>query len=249
MYAISHQSPLPLNLPEMPVDFRRKSDNVIQVYSTYYLYDDAVYPWDPAVLRSIREFDEDFIPATVRRTYHFPTGGEITAVYFAGLRYKPITHTPHDPFDVTPGQSWLGPLPNIEEIVFEDEAPREGWPGRFVPCTAALAFRLKRVDKLLNRSLSDQGGSGLSSRELALDYIQGHLGAQEAQMKALKAEAHYRFDHDWNHIKNNAEKVSSVELKEGVAPPSKKPFVDLGDFKGQPVLYDVWGKPISKGAA
>lgn len=220
MYSISHEKVV--DTPEVRMDFHKNSDTMREKHYTYLLSEDVTYPWNPAIVKAIRSFDPDVIPATVKRTYQLPTGGTAVFRYYALLRRTTTPHSRHAHFHTHVGHMG-GVAPNIEDLIFEDQKPEgtpDGWPGAFMPMTWDLYYRAKRAFYLGQRS----------AKKIAEDIRAARQRAQELAWKALHDELDYRFDHDEPYITELARKLSGPELASigHHVRADKKPLVFMG---------------------
>lgn len=185
---------------------------------------DSMYPWDPAVLRAIREFEPTVVPLTVRFVYRQADYGNLQEpVVFVrhGIgRYERSVVAPLMPFSCDmpstpiPGCRHL-PRPNILEVIWEDKKePGSDLPGPYLP-----------FDWELYASLRQSYVSNLTGKELARKMIDGHASERAREYNRKHDEAAY--------ITRDLEKFysiepSEVELKEAVLgrePPKPPPMV------------------------
>ncbi len=220
MYSISHEKVV--DTPEVRMDFHKNSDTMRETHYTYLLSDDVTYPWNPAIVRAIRSFDPDVIPATVKRTYRLPTGGAVVFRYYALLRRTTTPHMRHAHFNTHIGHMG-GIAPNIEELIFEGEKPAgapDGWPGAFIPMTWDIYYRTKRAFHLGQRS----------AKKIAEDIRAAREKLKELQWKALHDELDYRWDHDEPYFTRVAQQLSGPEIASigRHVQREKKPMVFVG---------------------
>lgn len=223
-YVVTHSPEVPINAPEQTLDFKDKGDVAREVYYTYSLVPDVFYPWDPAVLRSIRVNDPGFIPATVKRIVRTPAGSDVPFFYFAALRRVDMPNGFHAPITVNmPWAAGTRAQPNIEELVFEDEATqqqqKQGWPGPFIPMASDVALRVRRAGWLSDRY----------NRDIYNEMVR-EQSEREAKTKAkIQAEHDYRWDQEAAYLRTK-DKPSDSEIAQIGVPRERerKPFVLLG---------------------
>lgn len=98
---------------------------------------DAVYPYDPAVVRAIREFDPNVIPLFVRRAYKATTGQVVVRGFhaFASHRWNPSGKPASWTNLVLMPTYSNAPRPTHMDLHLEDRNQRkgDGLPGAYVP--------------------------------------------------------------------------------------------------------------------
>jgi len=218
-YAISHHSNVPQPRPEQPVNFLEPGDVIREIHYFYYFHD-PLLSWDPMVVAEIKAFDPGAIPCFVKKVYRTPAGADLVLSYFAILREKRPTNGKKEWFRVIPCgcKEHRGMEPNVEEVVFSDTPPHEGWPESFIPCDARLSKRLKYIFWLTDKSVKDQ----------AKEYLEARQAQQAKQEAAIKAETDARWDDDWGYIKRQVQSLSGPEIASMGQPqrrPESKPFV------------------------
>lgn len=223
MYTISHNA---ITNHAQDIPFLKPGDVTRELFCEYSTIPNVMYPWDPAVLRAIRSFDGDAVPATVKRVLRTPAGSDVSFLYFALLRRSDSPLVPHEPIVVRMGHGGAtAASPNIEDLILEGETPpwaeKQGLPGKFVPMTWDLYYRCKRAYKLSQRT----------AEQIAKDYLEGLQKAEHDKWKGMKSEMDYRFDHDYKHLKNNVDALSGNEYDSigQRREREKKPMVFLGN--------------------
>ena len=154
----------------------------------------VMYPWDPAVLRFIREFDPDAIPVIVRHVYRW------THYYEHGRIDEAITVVRHgivrnirDPGYPVWNWDWceMGstgrrfPPPNQVRDIWQDKSVREhgpDLPGAYLPFDFSYAYALKRADEYAGKILRE-------SKRVETEEGPAAAGAGAAFTAPIKAEA------------------------------------------------------------
>lgn len=140
---------------------------------------DVIYPWDPAVVRAIHEFDPNVIPLMVRREYRAATGGRLTfRCHAIGSHVWNRTEVaaPWTRSVLTP--TWLvDPLrrPTQMDLHLEDRTTRtgDGRPGRYLPFDWRVYYALRA------------NYQRLTAREV-INYLEVH-GEAEVKKRVQKA--------------------------------------------------------------
>jgi hypothetical protein len=205
-------------------EFLKPGDVVKEKFYTYSTVEDVQYPWNPAIVRAIRTFDPDMIPATVKRIMVTPAGTEITFIYHAILRRVDAPLVPHPHFSVRMGHSGATiAAPNVEDLILEGEkskwAEQGGYPGVYIPMTWDIYYRVKRAFYFSAKHHSD----------LAKEILAAKAQFEAKQEKDWRDEVSYRFEHDLPFMIRQGEKVSGPEINSiGYAEREKKPFTLVG---------------------
>jgi hypothetical protein len=198
---------------------------------TYSCIPDAVYPWDPAVVRAIREFCSDAVPISIRSVWKSsrldgePRTMVIVRHGLARSIRDPIAPIHH--FDcIMPSTPVSGgvrlPKPNYIELNWYDKEVRP-WgydlPGAYLPFDWELHACLRRayVDSLSPTELVDYLVSPYNAR-------------QKIRTKQKKDEEAYVNNDVQTYAAKKIAGMSDVELKEAVLgeppPPESSPRGD-----------------------
>jgi hypothetical protein len=111
---------------------------------------DVEYPWDPTLVRRIREFDRNYVPLFCRRAYKVPGRG--IRVYGYHMMGRRLT-APREEIEplrllLPAGGKWAGiDLRGtvVEATVWEGPKPAADKPGAFIPFTEQLVHSARRA--------------------------------------------------------------------------------------------------------
>jgi hypothetical protein len=202
----------PVDQLHMDVPSRPRGWRLIDV--TYSCVPDAVYPWDPAVLRAIWEFDPEVVPVWEKWIFMPPlddsSSDEVLVVgRHCVARHKPTLVNEAYPFlcemPTMPCQGVVFQRPNVLEFVLADGNKEEGTdlPGPYV----AWDWNLWRLLRELYNPCTD-------GQKLGEEYIEREVQRREASKKSVRDDLRAR-DEDWRkHEKKRLEKISDVEWAE-----------------------------------
>lgn len=187
---------------------------------------DPMYPWDPAVVKAIREFDPTFIPVWIRWVFMKPLdeAGSYQTVVYGRHALGRVVKNPHgtlEPFPVEmpsmPCQGIWFSRPNMIERFWM--GPQQGeLPGCYLPFDWSLW-------KFCRESYLETSAKKL--KELTVDATKDTKERREA---ATQDELAYRSRDLEKFVQKKLDQVSEVDIKEhllGDRVKSAKPFVDL----------------------
>lgn len=184
-------------------------------------FDHPFYPVDPIVLRRFRaEIDPSAIVLWLRHVWRSPAGGDHNFDYHL-ISYQdpnwekvgPDTpaNPPHPDFRSTMPSLWGRPRhPHgyIEILHSKSKELEKGLSGKIIGafCPFSIVHLLKYKEiTWLNAQAEREGQS------------QEDIDAKAAAIRAVdakwQAESDYRWDHDWNHISENMNKLSSEDIR------------------------------------
>lgn len=220
-WAISHYSPIPRRRPQQTFPFLKPGDVPREIHYHYSLTPSAVYPWDPVVLRGVWEMDPDLIPAQVTKIWRSPAGADLAFFYFALLRFEPFLLDAPIEFTCPGGRGvwhrgqWV--VPNMEEILLEDDPPQQGLPGAFIPCDGDMLIRVRRAIYLSRLEREAKAKQKYQGTQQLSPLISAQDESKQKAEAALWAESDARWDDEWPTFLGNAQKVSSSDLSQPIS--------------------------------
>jgi hypothetical protein len=200
----------------------------------YYSYQDVMYPWDPAVIRAIREFEPTAMPITVRSIWQKADYGNLGEP-FVLVRHGIArvvrdallpTHKfrcelpvqPHDDVHALPHVLAQNPANWVEVNHYDRDDRPHGLdlPGRYLPCDWALYHQLR-----------DSYENNRRWQDIAEDFINPRTAIREARA-AQKADQGAYVERDIAQMEARREPLSDVEAKAamlGTLETPHRPFV------------------------
>lgn len=184
---------------------------------------DVVYPWDSGIIKRVQAIEPRAIPVWIKRIYRTPAGTDVVFGFNGLYRYdwqEPVINWGLRGVEFE--HCGLGPAPNYEWLILEEDAPGNGWPGAYVAVDGALLHRVRRI-VYLNQFERERG-------EMAgVDYTSNVRAYRQSQLDAIQAEHDYRWDTDAAADKRAAQGVawSDVQARAAEAPITR-PSVILG---------------------
>lgn len=165
----------------------------------YSAVESEIYPFDPKVIRAIRDLDPAFVPLVVRSIFASPTGSlrqfEHHAIAWR-LTTPQKNHKrrrvlwPTNPGSVNAGKG--GTALFLEHVLRGDDLP-SGLPGPFKPISWGTYYAMNAALKYAKEAPSvEEEVRQLENREQE---------AHDKRERALLAETEYRIDHDERQLK------------------------------------------------
>lgn len=193
---------LPIEVPDAEFEIRKKGDVWAFVDETISAVGSELYPWNPEVVKAIREFEPDFCPLWVTSVYRSPAGSyKVFGRHAIGIDCKSHmqegSHAPVKVWTATYGVN-AGRRPILVESLLQDQdvkvVPELSVFG-YAPLDWGFYYKAKegwyqtRKAKLEARA---------DAEKEAAEYIAASQEATAKAKKALDDEADYRFDHETN---------------------------------------------------
>lgn len=224
-YTYHHQSPVPIRRPNYEWEFKRRGYEWEFVGGDVTAVPSETYPYDPAVLKAIRdEIDPNLSVLWMRYAYRAPSGSVEVFGRHALALWVPNPESESKglnlPFVLLP-TLYHGPMPNkIQDLLdYKPEGYKYPIPGvdmgMYVPFDWSIYRALKRsVQEYRPPEKAEQDANEFIARQ----------EEKKAEIKRkADAEVDYRFDHDSAHIRNAAENISGPEIDAIGAPQVYEP--------------------------
>lgn len=217
-----------LSAKELPIEFKDEYDCLRHIHTQISLVPPDNNPWDPVVVKALKEVEPTAIPVWVERVYRTPAGTDLTFGYHGVYKKLPMIDAPLPPEMLSIHNPRGTEVPNYEWILLEGEKDpnRLEWPGAFIPFDMQVVTRIKRVKHLMERAPRKEDDA--ADREaFSKGWFDAEMEKRATAFDPLQEEMSYRVDQEWPELKRIAGQLSGPEYDQIGQPREHeaKPFV------------------------